>query len=171
MYISLPFSLLHSCLINQWKLDKDKNTLHSVLVQEKKEKKTLCLCLYESWSKWIKKVKIKNAMNVTPPPFPTTAWIILWSLHWVYIAFILSKYKKSAGIYCFYITTFNQEIPINAIILKQMLTANLDTVHIVFCRTATANILRHSKCKRASRSLITACLYRYQITYEETQHI
>lgn len=35
---------------------------------------------------------------------------------------------------------FNQDIPINAIILKQMLTANLDTVHIVFCRTATANI-------------------------------
>lgn len=171
MYISLPFSLLHSCLINQWKLDKDKNTLHSVLVQEKKEKKNPV-----SVSVWVvkqvnKKSKNKKCHECYTPPFPTTAWIILWSLHWVYIAFILSKYKKSAGIYCFYITTFNQEIPINAIILKQMLTANLDTVHIVFCRTATANILRHSKCKRASRSLITACLYRYQITYEETQHI
>lgn len=130
-----------------------------------REKKTQCLCLYESWRKWRKKSKSKKCHEFfIPPPNNSTAWIILWSLHWVYIALILSKYQQSAGIYCFYITTFNQEIPINAIILKQMLTANLDTVHIVFCRTATANILRHSKCKRVSRSLITASLYRHQIT-------
>lgn len=66
----------------------------------------------------------------------------------MYIALILSKYQQSAGIYCFYITTFNQEIPINAIILKQMLTANLDTVHIVFCRTATANIFKALKMQK-----------------------
>lgn len=73
MYISLPFSLLHSCLINQWKLDKDKNTLHSVLVQEKKEKKTPV-----SVSVWVvkqvnKKSKNKKCHECYTPPLPNNS--------------------------------------------------------------------------------------------------